>query len=309
MTFPQSKLGRIVQPSRLFLVVLAIIFAVEAAVMLVLPLLVPPGASYLHEAIIDACLLTSLLAPLLWWLVILPLRNLVATRTELLDRLLTAQEDERARIARDLHDGLGQSLTCLTVGLRAIEEASHDEPVREHARDLRQIGSETHNEVRRLASGLRPSVLDDIGLAAALERYFSDASKLNAIQSKLDLDGLQQLRLPRAVETALYRIVQEATTNAIRHGAATEIRLTVRLDPQHVELTIQDNGSGFDTRSVLKRQTGTGSLGLWSIRERVALLSGTVQINSHPGAGTVVVVRIPLPPAEPVDGQDSSAGR
>lgn len=98
--------------------------------MFLLPVLLPTGTSASFVAVFDACLLTGTLAPLMWWLVIRPLRALVATRTELLARVLTAQEEERGRIARDLHDGLGQSLTCLTVGLRTVEENTSDETVR-----------------------------------------------------------------------------------------------------------------------------------------------------------------------------------
>jgi signal transduction histidine kinase len=212
-----------------------------------------------------------------------------------LARLLTAQEEERGHIARDLHDGLGQSLTCLTVGLRAIEESSQDEQIREHVRELRRIGSATHEEIRRISSGLRPSVLDDLGLAAALERYFDDVGRINSIQTSLELDGLRQSRLPRPIETALYRIVQEATSNAIRHGAATNIRLSVRLSSQSIELEIQDNGRGFDPYTALRQRSGQKmSVGLSSIRERVALLSGGIRFDSRPGEGTRVVVRIQL---------------
>lgn len=290
-----ARVWYIVKPWRLFAVMLGLIFAVEATVMFVLPVLLPSNVSPTVEAIVDACLLTGLLAPLMWGLVIRPLQSLAETRIELLSRLLTAQEEERGRIARDLHDGLGQSLTCLTVGLRAVEERSTDESVREHVQELRRIGSETHQEIRRMATGLRPSVLDDLGLAAALERYLDDISKVHGVKTQLDVDGLARSRVPNAVETALYRIVQEATTNAIRHGAATEIQLTVRRAPKSVELQIRDNGCGFDPQAAFRRCGEAHSFGLSSMRERVDLLSGTLNIDSQPGVGTEVSVRIPLP--------------
>lgn len=294
MKATRARVWYIVKPWRLFVVVLGLIFAVEATVMFLLPVLLPSSVSPSVVAIFDACLLTSLLAPLLWGLVIRPLRSLAETRTELLSRVLTAQEEERGRIARDLHDGLGQSLTCLTVGLRAVEERSSDEAVCRHLQELRRIGSETHQEIRRLATGLRPSVLDDLGLAAALERYLDDFRKVHNIQAKLDVQSLGSTRLPNAVETALYRIVQEATTNAVRHGAATEINLTVRRTPKNVELQIHDNGCGFDPQAAFRRCGEAHSFGLCSMRERVDLLSGTLNIDSYPGAGTTVGVRIPL---------------
>lgn len=295
MKATHTRVWYIVKPWRLFVVVLGLIFMVEATVMLVLPVLLPSSVSPSVEAIVDACLLTGLLAPLMWCLVVRPLRSLAATRTELLARVLTAQEEERGRIARDLHDGLGQSLTCLTVGLRAVEERSTDESIREHVQELRRIGSETHQEIRRLATGLRPSVLDDLGLAAALERYLDDLGKVHGVQTKLDVQNLGGSRLPNAVETALYRIIQEATTNAIRHGAATEIRLTMRRTPQSVELQVRDNGCGFDPQAAFRRSGETRSFGLTSMRERVDLLSGTLSIDSHFGTGTEVIVWIPLP--------------
>lgn len=298
MKATRARVWYIVKPWRLFLVVLGLIFAVEATVMFLLPVLLPIGASASYTAIFDACMLTVMLAPLMWWLVIRPLQSLAETRAELLARVLTAQEEERGRIARDLHDGLGQSLTCLTVGLRAVEERSADEAVRQHVQELRRIGSETHQEIRRLATGLRPSVLDDLGLLAALERYLDDLSKIQGVKTHLDAQHLGRTRLPNAVETALYRIVQEATTNAIRHGAATEIRLTVGRTPRMVELEIRDNGCGFDPQVALRRCGEAHSFGLYSMRERVDLLSGTLNIDSRPGAGTAVTVQIPLPKSE-----------
>lgn len=298
MKATRARVWYIVKPWRLFLVVLGLIFAVEATVMFLLPVLLPIGASATYTAIFDACMLTVMLAPLMWWLVIRPLRSLAATRTELLARVLTAQEEERGRIARDLHDGLGQSLTCLTVGLRAVEESSSDEAIRLQVQELRRIGSETHQEIRRLATGLRPSVLDDLGLATALERYLDELRRIQGVQTKLDVQHLGSTRLPNAVETALYRIVQEATTNAIRHGAATEIRLTVRRTPRMVELEIRDNGCGFEPQAAFRRCGEAHSFGLCSMRERVDLLSGTLNIDSRPGAGAVVTVQIPLPQSE-----------
>lgn len=164
--------------------------------------------------------------------------------------------------------------------------------------ELRRIGSETHQQIRRLATGLRPSALDDLGLAAALERYLEDIGKIHGVQARLDVPDFGDTRLPNPIETALYRIVQEATTNAIRHGAATEIHLTARRTPNSVELEIRDNGRGFDAHAATRRHGDAHSFGLCSMRERVDLLSGTFHLDSRPGAGTEVTVRIPLPKSE-----------
>ncbi len=295
MKATRTKVWYILKPWRLFLVVMGLIFAVEAAVMLLLPVLLPTSATTFHTAVFDACLLTGMLAPAMWWLIIRPLRSLIATRTELLARVLTAQEEERGRIARDLHDSLGQSLTCLTVGLRAVEERSTDADVRQHLQELRRVGADAHQEIRRLATGLRPSVLDDVGLSAALERHFDDIHKVQGLVTKLDLRGLSIERFPRDIETTLYRIVQEATSNAIRHGGATEIQLVVQRNAKTLELVLHDNGCGFDPIAAFRGCRESRSFGLCSMRERVDLLSGTLHVDSAIGAGTTVKVQIPVP--------------
>ncbi len=289
-----------VQPAKLFLAVLALIFGVEAAVMVVMPYFIPNDQKELYYAVLDACLLTSTLAPLLWWLVIVPLRVLAATRLRLLDRIMEAQEEERGRIARELHDSLGQLLTCLQVGLRAAEESTVDDLLRTRLQELRNVGSETHREIRRIASGLRPPVLDDVGLQAALERHCEDFNKTTSITATLAVDDESQTRLPGPVETACYRIVQEATTNALRHGKATLIDVVLKIEPMQLRLSIQDNGCGFDPKTRISRKGTHQSIGLWSIQERVELLSGTVSLESAPGAGTTVLVTLPLSETERV---------
>ena len=309
MTTVRNQVWYIVKPGRLFLVVLGIIFLVESAVMLLLPSLLPKGATASRQAVVDACLLTGTLAPMLWVLVIRPLRELAQTRTELLSRVLTAQEEERGRIARDLHDSLGQSLTCVTVGLRAVEESVADEAMRRQLQELRRIGADAHEEIRRLATGLRPILLDDLGLAAALERYFDDIAKVNGVRTTFDFHGLEQTRLPQVIETTLFRIVQEASSNAVRHGAATELRLFLRRVGRIVELEIQDNGCGFDPQVVQRRDCESQSFGLCSMRERVALLSGTFDLKSQPGTGTTIAVQLPLPKTERTNGEDPNIDR
>jgi signal transduction histidine kinase len=286
-------------PWRLFLIVLSLIFAAEAAVMLLLPVVLPQPSSPYVEAVSDACLLTSILAPPLWWLVIRPLRSLVAERSLLLARVMAAQEEERARIARELHDQLGQSLTCVTVGLRTIEEQSTDDSIRDYARELRRLGAEAHEEVRRLISGLRPLVLDDLGLAVAIENYLDDISGVRGMSAHADVKVFEELSLPDSVATALYRIVQEATTNAIRHGHAQEITVKASCRGRTLEVAIRDNGCGFDPQAVLRHRGVAQSFGLSSLRQRVDLLSGMLHIDSRPGEATTVTVRIPLPESGP----------
>lgn len=284
-----------IHPGRQFALLLLSIFGVEAVVMLLLPQILPQQSSVSFTALIDACLLTSLLAPVVWILVIRPIQSLAEMRHRLLALTLTAQEDERRRIARDLHDEVGQSLTSLLVGLRTIEDVSTVESIRDQARALRQIGSDTHEEIRRLARGLRPAVLDDMGLQPALERLVGELNSIQDIDAQLE-PGLADLpRLPGDIETALYRIVQEATANAVRHGGATQLRLNLKCTAQEVRLAISDNGCGFDPAKVLRQTDSAAPFGLTNIFERAWLCGGDVMLQSEPGAGATVEVRIPLP--------------
>jgi signal transduction histidine kinase len=288
-----TELISLLPPRRLFAVVLIAVFAAEAAVMLVLPFLLPADRGTNLPAVVDACLLTAVVAPVLWRLVIRPLQQLAAARQRLVGLLLSAQEDERRRIARDLHDGLGQALTSLLVGLRAIEESSSEEKVRTQVRALRDVGAETHDEVRRLARGLRPAVLDDAGFVPALERFLAEIRMTHDVEIGLDMQ-CPAGRLPADVETALYRIAQEAVTNAVRHSQASRIDVTLNCTGHRIEFAIQDNGRGFDPAT-----SEAAPFGLLSIHERAVLLGGHATIHSQPGAGSKICVSIPLAKGAP----------
>jgi signal transduction histidine kinase len=216
-------------------------------------------------------------------------RSLVEVRRQLLQKLLFAQEDERRRIARDLHDEIGQALTALLIGLRTVVEASTLESARGHANDLRRITLSALEEVRRLARGLRPSVLDDLGLTAALERYVADYAQAHGLGVTVEGPGPAARRLPEEVETALYRIAQEALTNTAKHAAATQVRIVVDQQPGFVQLDVCDDGRGFQCQAT----EGDSHLGLSGMEERAALLGGTVHFESCPGKGARVTVRLP----------------
>lgn len=284
---------RTVKPWRIYQMVLVVAFAVETTIMLVLPLVLPADCSAWCEALADALLLTGVLAPLFLLIFVVPLQRLAETRTHLLEWALTAQEEERKRIARDLHDGLGQSLTNMLVGLRAIEEVSAETGVREQAHELGCLGAEAHEDVRRLARGLRPTVLDDVGLIAALERFLDELHTTCHVETSLNSAELSQSRLPASVETAVYRIVQEATSNSVKHGKARHIGVSLRNRPDALEVEIGDDGRGFDPQAVLDECAAVKPFGLLSIQERAALLGGSASVDSRPGHGTVVTVRIP----------------
>jgi signal transduction histidine kinase len=219
---------RKIHPLRSFSLILAVLFTIESLVMFLLPTIVPNGSSPPVYAFIDACLLTCVLAPMLWLMIVNPLQRLASTRQRLLAIHLSSLESERHRIALDLHDGLGQSLTVLTVGLRTIEETSTESAVQAQARELRRIGGNTHDELRRLVHGMRPAVLDDLGLIPALERFVGDLNISNCIEARLQVHCVAAVNLCEEVQISVFRMVQEAATNAIRHGNARQ--LTIKMN-------------------------------------------------------------------------------
>lgn len=215
-------------------------------------------------------------------------------RAELLRQLITAQEDERRRIARDLHDGIGQSLTLLLVSLSRIQAAQSRAESHQQAAGVQKVASGTLDEVRRMARGLRPSVLDDLGLTVALERMVEDYTASNDISVALDGSDLEGQRLPGEIETAVYRIIQEALTNIAKHAQATKVGIAVQREHDRIELVVRDNGRGFQ----IEQQAGSkprSEFGLSGMRERASLLGGSATITSNPGRGTTVHAYIPLP--------------
>ena len=214
--------------------------------------------------------------------------------SHLLDKIMTAQEEERRRISRELHDEIGQSLTSLLVGLRAAEDEMGQGRISGRVSDLRKITGNTLQEVQRLARGLRPSVLDDFGLEEAIARYAADFSSTYGIQVDVAQDGGIRDRLPPAVETALYRIVQEALTNVGKYAKATTVSILLQRNPDQLQLIVEDDGQGFDAQVVLQSSVAGAHLGLHGMRERAALLNGSISIESSPGTGTTIYVNIPL---------------
>lgn len=211
----------------------------------------------------------------------------------MLEDVLTAQDEERRRIARELHDEAGQSLTSVLVGLREIEDASTADDVRTKARALQRIVSATLEDLGRLARGLHPQVLDDLGFCAAVERHAAEVGEVHGLEVDVEFVGADSADLSMGTATALYRLVQEALTNAVRHGRARHVSLVVMRDDGGIHVTVEDDGCGFDVREGFEGSMARG-LGLRSIRERVALLGGSVEIDSTPGSGTILIARVPL---------------
>jgi signal transduction histidine kinase len=228
-----------------------------------------------------------------------------AQRARLLEQVLSAREEEQQRIGRDLHDGIGQSLTALLVGLRTVEDLPTPQAVLAQVRELRGITASALDEVHRLARNLRPSMLRDFGLIAALERFAANYGPSLAIEVLVAPPGPALGRLPAGVEIALYRVAQEVITNSAKHAAAKSVRILIERRPSAVDLTMEDDGRGFDSAAVLRAPCG--GLGLVGIRERVHLLNGSVAVDSRPGSGTAVRVSIPL--EERTNGEDSRPDR
>ncbi len=213
-----------------------------------------------------------------------------AMRARLLERLISAEDDERRRIARELHDETGQSLTAILVGLRTIADMSSISEVRAATLSLREVAARSVDDVARLARGLHPAVLDDEGLEAAARRYVRDYARSLRTDVDFTAGDLDSPRLAPMAAATVYRILQEALTNVARHASARTVTVALRRDGAGIELLVQDDGVGFDVRRALDAVSG---LGLRGMRERVTLLGGSIQIESRPGRGTVVRARIP----------------
>lgn len=221
------------------------------------------------------------------------LRRKEDLRGQLLQRLISAQEDERRRIARELHDETSQALTSVVVGLRLLREEPSALGVQERSEELRTIVVSALDAVHRLLFELRPSVLDDNGLAAALQRYAREYARVHGLAVDYQVGGLDGARLPSEVEIATYRIVQEALTNVARHADARKVSLLLERRDDRLISVIEDDGRGFDPAAQEVGSDGL-SLGLAGMRERAGLLGGTLTIESQPGAGTAVFVDLPL---------------
>jgi PAS domain S-box-containing protein len=213
-------------------------------------------------------------------------------RTEMLARLVFAQEDERRRIAREMHDQFGEQLTALARGIGRLKELSGDHlDLQEGIEALEAVAQQIDRDVDHLVWKLRPTALDDLGLRAALASYVNDWSKRVRISAELHTSGLLDDRLASETETALYRIAQEALTNVAKHSNARKVDVILERRADHVLLIVEDDGVGFDFDDAGARGDGFGLLGM---QERAALVGANLQIESTPGEGTTILVRMPV---------------
>jgi two-component system CheB/CheR fusion protein len=231
------------------------------------------------------------------------LARITAQREQLLERVVNVQEDERRRISRDLHDMLGQQLTALLMGLQTLPKSPEPGPglpsYPEHVEKLRSLTRDLIQQTQRLAWEVRPATLDNLGLRAALRQFVEEWSEQYGTTAHIVESNTEEMeRLPEQVETALYRVVQEALTNVQRHAGASQVSVLLEKSTDMIAAIIEDNGKGFDIEKDERGQERSTAerLGLLGMAERMELVGGTLTIESSPGKGTTVYARVPSAP-------------
>ncbi len=218
-------------------------------------------------------------------------------RQYLLESLVDAQEEERGRLARELHDGAGQMLTSLLVRLKVLENQADDPGLEQEIASTLDMVSNTIEQVRNLSYHLRPAALEEFGLAVVLRTLVAETLEESGIATRCHVD-LGDLVLPHGVEVTLYRIAQEALTNVFRHAGAQNVMVDLVKENSGVTLQIQDDGCGFHPRPLPERK-GERHMGLISMTERAEMVNGTLRVESMPGHGTTIHITIPIQESVP----------
>jgi signal transduction histidine kinase len=218
---------------------------------------------------------------------------------ELSTLLLQAQESERRALARELHDDLGQSLSAILMETEGAECTDRPAEIRDHLSSIKELAEKTVNQVRDLALLLRPSMLDDLGLAPALNWHARETGKRTGLNVVVSADETID-SLPEEHRTCIFRLVQEAVNNAVRHAKARTVEVAVRRENQSVNVTVQDDGAGFDTRFMR-------GLGLLGMEERVRRLGGYLRVSSEPGRGTLIHAVLPLTELDRRNGHEANS--
>jgi signal transduction histidine kinase len=209
-------------------------------------------------------------------------------------RMATALEDERRRIARELHNSLSQHLTALVLDLHALRYAGRDQhDIGSRLLRLQEVADRIAREAHRVTMELRPLALDDLGLKSAMRGLVEQWSEQHDVMPHTRLMGLESPRLPPVVETTVYRLVHEGLANVGKHAQATDVGIIVERRGDEVVVILEDDGRGFDVEATMG-QPPTGHLGLSGMRDRVELCDGTLTIESMSGEGTTLIARIPL---------------
>lgn len=213
-------------------------------------------------------------------------------RRELLGKVITAQEEERKRIARELHDETSQSLSAILMGLSMLTESG--KPKDKEIQKLREMVLQTLQEVHEISWQLRPSVLDKFGLIVALQRYIIDYEDRYGIEVDIMIESVKELRLQSELETATYRIIQEALTNISRYARAKNVSVIVDKIGDSLSVIVEDDGIGFNVYEVLNRDPSEKNLGLHGMQERASLVGGKLTIESEYGNGTTIYLKLPI---------------
>lgn len=212
---------------------------------------------------------------------------------ELLRRFVNAQESERHRISRELHDQCGQDLTAILLGLKSLEgSVQSNAAAKLRIEELEALVDRISREVHHLALELRPTALDDLGLRAAVENYLGLWSSRANIAVDFECRGGR--RIPSDIETAIYRVLQEALANVLKHAAATQVSVILEQGDEQAGVIVEDRGKGFEVDAVIDPSGPPHRLGLLGMRERIEAVGGHLEIESSPGHGTTVYARVPL---------------
>ena len=225
------------------------------------------------------------------------LRHEMDEREALRRKLLHAQEEERRRIARELHDQMGQNLTALNVGLKSLLDDQSRSGLGSRVQHLQELATQTARDLHRVAVELRPAALDDLGLVKAIRALIETWSTRYRIDVDFEAGQYKAAGISSEIETILYRIIQEALNNVAKHSGATRVALVLRRTEEQVQAIIEDDGRGFDARVTSQSGNGSGRLGLLGIQERLGIVGGDFKIESAPKRGATLFVRIPIPKA------------
>jgi signal transduction histidine kinase len=220
-----------------------------------------------------------------------------AERNALLRQLAQAEEEERLRISRELHDQMGQLITALLLDLRALQDAPVGDVQSARLQNMETLANQIALEVHQLALDLRPSGLGVLGLPAAIENLLHDWSERNGITADLQCIGIAGERYSAELETTLFRVVQEALTNVVKHARASHVAVVLEQRGGAISIIVEDDGDGFDVAAVLASPEKAARLGVQGMRERIVRIGGTLEIESTPGAGACIFIRAPFPDA------------
>lgn len=222
-------------------------------------------------------------------------RRAEVARDSLRRQLLDAQEEERRRIARELHDQMGQNLTALNFGLKSLDEAaSESNQLQSLVQPLQQLAAQTARDLHRIAVELRPAALDELGLVKAVRNLIQIWSNHCGIEVDLEAGAYDAHGISSEIEVTLYRIIQEALNNIAKHAGANRASVILQRTPAHVQAIVEDDGCGFDPALPFHTTNGRQSLGLAGIKERLDMIGGTLIVESAPDHGTTLIIRIPI---------------